>query len=705
VADILQLIELKIRLPTNRDYLGALSVLNSSGVVLAGPFRIAGRASDEIAAEHGNPTRATTLPYGDPPLGSYRFQGMAGTGEGTRFRQDLFGSLDVIILNGTGGHAALADANGRFEIVVHGGPFATNGGLRASTGHFRISDPDLAALCDLIRRAEAVSCVCEEVPTDVGVDAVSDLQVPADRSTERRPTRQRKPRSSFAHEYLVAFGEYSSPDPIVDTSLNSPALPPPGQQGSACMGMECQNMQSVAAQSQDVNPYTGGRYAVTPLIADPFSGGPSPFFPNGQPINVYNGSYVSNAPRRQSGQSNTGDQGYNAISALNAPPNAGTRGIYVPNAVGADPYNSGPSPYLPVGKSTRQPTTFVREHPESVILTEPTGAQGAPSVSIPDKPQDAMSQRLKDYGLLSDDAIIARAKAEIAVNQLKADSGKPPAQVIADECKPLQLTPAAKQKRGPAVRAPLPPSEFDYVRIESEGNPAIFVSPDTAEWLQSLKDKGNAQAVWFGVGGSFVALGAARAANQTAGEAVSDGRLTVGKAPIDNAPPRSPEQPLAGPAPPSAVKPPAPPLSPAATGSAALPRMSDRAIAQHHMFNVNAENVLIETPFLRGAWRLKLGKLNESSLVGSLEMNPETRNMYLGIDQPVGVSVPDLLHTGGGTGRPFLEVTSMNPATVEAHRGRWYWEYSDPILYPNAPPRWNIWRAPGGQRLRAWQDR
>ena len=137
-------ITFRITLPANRDYVGLISVADQSGVLLAGPFRIAARADDDIAAEHGNPTRATTLPFGDPPLGLYRVQGLSRTGEGTNYRQDLFGIHDIIVLNGVGGHAALADANGRFEVVIHGGPLAADGGLRASTGHFRVSDTDLA---------------------------------------------------------------------------------------------------------------------------------------------------------------------------------------------------------------------------------------------------------------------------------------------------------------------------------------------------------------------------------------------------------------------------------------------------------------------------------------------------------------------------------------------------------------------------------
>ena len=130
--------------------------------------------------------------------------------------------------------------------------------------------------------------------------------------------------------------------------------------------------------------------------------------------------------------------------------------------------------------------------------------------------------------------------------------------------------------------------------------------------------------------------------------------------------------------------------------------MSDRAIAQHHLYNVNAENVLTEVPYLGNQWRRELGDLNQSGLVRSLEGNPVTSEMYVGIRQRPGQSVPDLLHIGRGTAKPFGEITTMNLATVEAHRLRWYWQYSDPLLYPTAPSGWNIWQAAGGARLRAW---
>src|SRR5262249_52427234 len=80
---------------------------------------------------------------------------------------------------------------------------------------------------------------------------------------------------------------------------------------------------------------------------------------------------------------------------------------------------------------------------------------------------------------------------------------------------------------------------------------------------------------------------------------------------------------------------------------APLPRMSDRAIAQMHLNDVNAANVINEVPRLQlenpATWRRELGNLNQRGLAQSLENNAATKGMYLGINQPPGRSVPDLL--------------------------------------------------------------
>jgi hypothetical protein len=299
-------VSLSIVLPRNRDHVGVLCVRDHAGARIAGPFPIAGRASDEIAAEHGNPTRASTLPYGDPPTGAYRYQGVAPTGAQTKYRSDLFGAQGVIVLAGTSGDAALADANGRFTIVIHGGPPAANGGLRATTGHFRIADADLESLTRVLRDADEVSCVCEESPTWSEPASVAELQTAAPTYDAPAAVRQRRLQRFLRYESLVAFGEYSAGavgGSSADASGGDTApLPPPGAPGFACMGMEtiCASQQYSQGGPLATDPYTAIQYN-TQASPDVYSGsaspflpaGQSPFFPSGQDVDSYVGGGAS----------------------------------------------------------------------------------------------------------------------------------------------------------------------------------------------------------------------------------------------------------------------------------------------------------------------------------------------------------------------------------------------------------------------------
>jgi hypothetical protein len=354
---------IEISVPANRDFVGSLKVWSEWGRVVAGPFPIAARASDEIAAEHGNPRRITTLPYGDPPAGTYRYGRKAATGHGSRLRQDLFGTKDVIVLLPTGGPAALGDANGRFEILIHGGPPAPNGGLRATSGHFRISDPDLDVLGDIVERAGRVTCVCVE--TAVAGRAVVAGLGPARQATARPDRLRRRPKPLVPYEALVAFGEYTSPDPVTDTSLNSPALGPAGQQGLAQLGMLTisQTMQDSAnlATATDINAYTGGPANFDLAADNPFTSwltpfypsGQSPFYPSGQNVNSFNGPPGATPAAGSPPQPGSA----NLLSALAPGVTPGSVAASLPftslpsasltSPGTASPFGNGPNPFMP----------------------------------------------------------------------------------------------------------------------------------------------------------------------------------------------------------------------------------------------------------------------------------------------------------------------------------------------------------------------
>jgi hypothetical protein len=95
------------------------------------------------------------------------------------------------------------------------------------------------------------------------------------------------------------------------------------------------------------------------------------------------------------------------------------------------------------------------------------------------------------------------------------------------------------------------------------------------------------------------------------------------------------------------------------------------------------------------AWMVR-GNAMQEGLVTSLEGNSVTREIYLGIRQQPGQSVPDLLHVGQGSGLPFADVFPLNPRQMAAHlEGRWYSPFIDPLVYTQPPPGWNPPPIPG----------
>jgi hypothetical protein len=111
----------RIQLNQDRDQIGYLTVCDATGHAIIGPFPVSARAADSIAADNGNPTRATVFPFGDPPSGRYRVGEVIATGQGTRYRDDLYGTQGAITLLPASGDAAMADACGRFQLLIHGG--------------------------------------------------------------------------------------------------------------------------------------------------------------------------------------------------------------------------------------------------------------------------------------------------------------------------------------------------------------------------------------------------------------------------------------------------------------------------------------------------------------------------------------------------------------------------------------------------------
>jgi len=153
---------LSVRLPRDRDRCGTLSLCDERGRRICGPFPVAGRASDALATANGNMARNPLLRFGDTPKGVYRVRQILNTGKGTPFNAAQFGSHGMVVLEGVSGDAALAEANGRFHVLIVGGKRAGDGSLRSTAGSLRLSDDHQKAVISALRKLRDVSCEVEE---------------------------------------------------------------------------------------------------------------------------------------------------------------------------------------------------------------------------------------------------------------------------------------------------------------------------------------------------------------------------------------------------------------------------------------------------------------------------------------------------------------------------------------------------------------
>jgi hypothetical protein len=198
-----------INLPANRDFEGEVWIEDETGQLAAGPFPVSGRAADSIAAQHHNPDRDPRFPYGDPPTGAYKIVGLRETGAANGLRPDLYGRAGAIVLQPWSGDAALAEAVGRFEVLIHGGAPGDKGALRMGAGGFRVSDEALAALrAEVQGPAAVIWAVCGEDGELPEAGASSrGLQEPVDWPVASAP----RPRPSWTALGVMA-GEYSPTD-------------------------------------------------------------------------------------------------------------------------------------------------------------------------------------------------------------------------------------------------------------------------------------------------------------------------------------------------------------------------------------------------------------------------------------------------------------------------------------------------------------
>lgn len=161
---------LLIELGTERDRCGAASVIDASGHKICGPFPIAARASDTLAAANNNPRRDPLLRCGDTPTGQYAVRQLLKSGNGTKFPSAQFGPHGVIVIEAISGDAARAEANGRFHFLIAGGALSKSGQLRSTAGSLRLSNAHQRTLFSYLQEKRGVRCeviVRDDIP-DLG---------------------------------------------------------------------------------------------------------------------------------------------------------------------------------------------------------------------------------------------------------------------------------------------------------------------------------------------------------------------------------------------------------------------------------------------------------------------------------------------------------------------------------------------------------
>lgn len=141
--------KISIQLTPDRTVGGLLLLYDSVGNQVGNGLSVLGKAAINTATVNGNPTCDPNQPFGDTPTGTYNFIAI------TDFvppydNPHSYGINGVIKLDPTSGNAAIAKANGRTGILIHGGDLGPGGMLRRTNGCLRLRDDEFYYLKDKI---------------------------------------------------------------------------------------------------------------------------------------------------------------------------------------------------------------------------------------------------------------------------------------------------------------------------------------------------------------------------------------------------------------------------------------------------------------------------------------------------------------------------------------------------------------------------
>lgn len=140
---------IRVKLPNDRTKTGTLALIDPiTGLPIAGPFPVLGRAARNTASNKGNPGADPLKPYGDTPLGGYRINRIQSNGPGTTRPEEIYGAAGSIVMDPVSGDAAAAKANGRTGLLIHAGrqvssPTPLPSHLKVTNGCLRMLEDDL----------------------------------------------------------------------------------------------------------------------------------------------------------------------------------------------------------------------------------------------------------------------------------------------------------------------------------------------------------------------------------------------------------------------------------------------------------------------------------------------------------------------------------------------------------------------------------
>ncbi|HEV2687303.1 MAG TPA: L,D-transpeptidase [Bryobacteraceae bacterium] len=140
---------IQVALHKDRTVPGSFQVLaDADSTVLFGPVPCLGKADNQDAAQHQNPTRDPKRPFGDTPTGGYNVAAIVSHQGETDLH--TYGAFPSLLLDPQSGDALTAKQNGREGIMIHGGAPSATGGLRPTHGCIRLSEASQQGLTGLV---------------------------------------------------------------------------------------------------------------------------------------------------------------------------------------------------------------------------------------------------------------------------------------------------------------------------------------------------------------------------------------------------------------------------------------------------------------------------------------------------------------------------------------------------------------------------